>query len=59
MQFRKHEESEFPLKGKSTEKHKYSKVIGFLNILREAEIHTISKRCEKSIRIVRETSRKS
>ena len=29
------------------EKHKYSKIMDFLNILHEAEIHTFPKRCEK------------
>ena len=36
------------------EKHKRFKFIGFLNILGEAEIHTIHKICEKWISIVRE-----
>ena len=35
--------SEFAKYGKSTEKYKYPKVMGFLNILGEREIHTISK----------------
>ena len=35
-------------------KHKHSKVMGFSNILDEAEIHTIPKIWEKRIPIVRE-----
>ena len=44
MQFPNHRMSEFPCYGKSMRKHKHSKVIGFLYISREAEIHTIPKR---------------
>ena len=37
----------FPWYGKSMGKHKHFKFMGFLNILGEAEIHTISKIWEK------------
>ena len=36
-------ESEFPMYVKIIAKQKYSKVKGFLNILREAEVHAILK----------------
>ena len=41
-------------KKKNMGKHKHSKVMGFSNILGEAEIHTIPKIWEKWIYIVRE-----
>ena len=43
----------FPWYGKSMGKHKHFKFMGFLNILSEAEIHTISKIWEKWIPIIR------
>ena len=43
MQFPKHGKSGFPLYGKSMEKHKHFKFMGFLNISDEAEIHAIPK----------------
>ena len=47
MQFPKHGKSGFPLYGKSMEKHKHFKLMDFLNISDEAEIHTISRTWEK------------
>ena len=47
IQSPKHGKSEYPYYGKSMGKSKYSKVMGFSNILGEAEIHTISKVWEK------------
>ena len=47
MQFPKHGKSGFPLYGKSMEKHKHFKFMGFLNILDEAEIHTIPRTWKK------------
>ena len=47
MQFPKHGKSEFPLYGKSMEKQKHFKFMGFLNISDEAEIHTILRTWEK------------
>ena len=44
--------SEFPCYGKSMKKHKHSKVIGFLHISREAEIHKIPKRWDERIPIL-------
>ena len=35
-------------------KHKHFKFLGFLNVLDEAEIHTIPKTWEKRIAIIRE-----
>ena len=54
MQFPKHGKSGFPLYGKSMEKHKHFKFMGFLNILDEAEIHTIPRTWKKWISIIRE-----
>ena len=51
MQFPKHGKSGFPLYGKSMEKHKHFKFMGFLNISDEAEIHTIPRPWEKWISI--------
>ena len=53
MQLPKHK-SEFPLYWKSMKKHKHFKFMGFLNILDEAEIHTIPRTWEKWISIIRE-----
>ena len=48
MQFPKHGKSGFPLYGKSMEKHKQFKFMGFLiNISDKAEIHTIPRTWEK------------
>ena len=54
MQFPKHGKSGFPLYGRSMEKHKHFKFMGFLNISDEAEIHTIPRIWEKWISIIRE-----
>ena len=54
MQFPKHGKSGFQLYGKSMEKHKHFKFMGFLNISGEAEVHTIAKIWEKLIYIVQE-----
>ena len=54
MQFLTHGKSGFPLYGKSMEKHKHFKFMGFLNISDEAEIHTIPRIWEKWISIIRE-----
>ena len=54
MQFPKHGKSGFPLYGKSMEKHKHFKLMDFLNISDEAEIHTISRTWEKWIYIIPE-----
>ena len=43
IQSPKHGKSEFPYYGKSMGKSKYSKVMGFSNILDEAKIHAIPK----------------
>ena len=43
MQFPTHGKSGFPLNGKSMEKHKHLKCMGFLNISDEAKIHTVPK----------------
>ena len=43
MNFPKHGISEFLCYGKIMRKHKHSKVMNFLHISREAEIHTIAK----------------
>ena len=59
MQFPKHGKSGFPLYGKSMEKHKHFKSMGFLNILDEAEIHTIPRTLEKWISIIREKYEKT
>ena len=56
MQFPKHGKSGFPLYGKSMEKHKHFKFMGFLNISDEAEIHTIPRTWEKWISIIQEKS---
>ena len=53
MQFLKHRMVEFRCYGKSIRKHRHSKVMGFLHILRETEIHTILKQCEEWIPILR------
>ena len=52
MQFLKHGKSGFPLCGKNMEKHKHFKFMSFLNILDEAEIHTIHRTWEKWISIM-------
>ena len=54
MQFPTHGKSGFPLYGKSMEKHKHFKCMGFLNISDEAKIHTVPKIWEKWISIIRE-----
>ena len=54
MQFPKHGKTVFSLYRKNMRKHKHSKVLGFSNILGEAEIHTVPKIWEKWIPIVRE-----
>ena len=54
MQFPIRGKSGFPLYGKCMEKHKHFKFVGFLNILDEAEIHTIARTWEKWISIIRE-----
>ena len=59
MQFPTHGKSGFPLYGKSMEKHKHFKSMGFLNILDEAEIHTIPRTLEKWISIIREKYEKT
>ena len=46
MQFPKHGKKGFPLYGKSMEKHKHFKFMGFLNISDKAEIHTIPRTWE-------------
>ena len=43
IRFQKHGKRGFPQHGKSMGKHKHSTFIGFLNLLGEAEIHTIPK----------------
>ena len=47
MQLPEHRKSGFPLYGKGMEKHKQFKFMGFLDILDEAEIHTIPRTWEK------------
>ena len=54
MQFPKHGKKGFPLYGKSMEKHKHFKFMGFLNISDKAEIHTIPRTWEMWIPIIRE-----
>ena len=54
MQFPKHGKSGFPLYGRSMEKHKHFKFMGFLNISDEAEIHIIPKTWDAWILIIRE-----
>ena len=54
MQFPKHRKSGFPLYGKSMEKHKHFKFMGFLNISDEAEIHAIPRTWEKWMPMIRE-----
>ena len=54
MQFPKHRKSGLPLYGKSMEKHKHFKFMGFLNISDEAEIHTIPRAWEKWMPMIRE-----
>ena len=54
MQFPTHGKSGFPLYGKSMEKHKHFKCMGFLNISDEAKSHTTPKIWEKLIPIIRE-----
>ena len=51
-QFQSHRMSEFPCYRKSMKKHKHSKVICFLHISREAEIHAIPKRWDEWIPIL-------
>ena len=53
-QFPKHGKNGFPLYRNSMGKHKHFKFMGFLNILDEAEIHTIPRTWEKWISIIRE-----
>lgn len=43
IHLQKHGKSELPQYQKSTGQHTHSKIMGFLNISREAELHTISK----------------
>ena len=52
MQFPNYLMIEFPCYGKSMRKHIRFKVIGFLRISREAEIHTIPKRWDEWICIL-------
>ena len=47
LQFQKHAESKIPWYGKGMGKNKHSKVISFLHLSQEAEIHTITKSLEK------------
>ena len=47
IKFPKYGKIEFPQKGKNMEKHKHFKFMSFLNILDEAEIHTIHRTWEK------------
>ena len=54
MQFPKHGKKWFPLYGKSMEKHKHFKFMGFLNISDKAEIHAIPRTWEMWIPIIRE-----
>ena len=54
IQFQKHRKRGLPCYGKSMEKHKHFKFMGFLNISGEAEVHTIAKIWEKLIYIVQE-----
>ena len=53
IRFPKHRKSELHWYEKSMGKRKHSKIMGFLNISRRKEIHTISKTWEKWIPIVR------
>ena len=53
MNFPKHGISEFLCYGKIMRKHKHSKVMDFLHISREAEIHTIAKSWDEWILILR------
>ena len=52
IHFLENGESEFPIYGENITKQKHSKMKGFLNISREAEIHAILKAGDEWIPIV-------
>ena len=48
IQFPKHGENEFPENRESMGNHKHSKVMRFLNVSRETDIHTFPKTRKKT-----------